>query len=147
MDVNLIIEDPITGKQNLATEPKTENAIEERIAALELQLRVYKQAETIGEIGHWQINLNSFETWYSENIFRLYGFEPYSVKAHPDTFTPFIHPEDREVVINIFDKSYLEKIPIHLEYRILRQDGEERHLNVVICRLKLNSASCETMEK
>src|SRR3954470_4084086 len=131
MKTNLSIESTPATNQNSVVEMKPEDALRERLLALELQVKVFKQAETIGDIGNWQINLNNFETWYSDNVFRVYGLEPFSVVSHPDTFNSFLHDDDREVVLNAFEKSYLEKIPLHLEFRIRRQDGELRHINIV----------------
>ncbi len=105
-------------------------SLQEELAALELQLKIFKQAEKIGDIGNWQINLNSFQTTFSDNLFRLYGLE-ISDKAHPDLFIPFIHPDDRKVISEAFEKSYSEKIPLHLEFRIVRPDGEVRHFAIV----------------
>src|SRR3982074_678557 len=108
MEEKAIIEELISGRQTVNGN-NPEDALKSRITALEQQLKIFKQAETIGDTGNWQINLNSFETWYSDNIFRLYGLEPFTLKAHPDTFTAFIHEEDREVVADAFEKSYKEK--------------------------------------
>ncbi|HYJ37530.1 MAG TPA: PAS domain-containing protein, partial [Chitinophagaceae bacterium] len=131
MDAKLTAENIIASRQQSEFDSNPENAMRERLSALELQLKIFKQAESIGDSGNWQINLNTFETWYSDNVFRIYGLEPYALKCHPDTFNGFLHEEDRHVVLNAFEKSYTEKIPLHLEFRIRRQDGTDRHLNIV----------------
>jgi PAS domain S-box-containing protein len=131
MATNHSVENKVAGKQYPAGEPNPENTIQERLMALELQLKIFKQAESIGEIGNWQINLNTFETWYSDNVFRIYGLEPYTVNSRPDTFHDFLHEDDRAVVLTALERSYAEKVPLHLEFRIRRLDGQERHINVV----------------
>jgi PAS domain S-box-containing protein len=131
MKANLSIETTPSDNQNDVLEIRPEDVMRERLLALELQVKIFKQAETIGEIGNWQINLNNFETWYSDNVFRIYGLEPFSIASHPDTFNAFLHDDDRDVVLNAFEKSYQEKIPLHLEFRIRRQDGQLRHINIV----------------
>src|SRR4030095_8056101 len=99
MESNSSIENAYAGEQNPAKELSPEITIQERLLALELQLKIFKQAESIGEIGNWQINLNTFETLYSDNVFRIYGLEPHTVNAHPDTFDGFLHEDDRKVVL------------------------------------------------
>jgi PAS domain S-box-containing protein len=131
METNLVIENLLKGLSGASPDQDQQTAVQDRIAALELQLKIYRQAEVIGEIGNWQINLNTFETWHSENTFRIYGIEPGSVKSHPDTFSSFIIDEEREFVLNLFEKSYIERIPLHLEFRIKRADGKERHIYIV----------------
>ncbi len=129
MDTNLTLEN--TSPDQSGQSGVTEAILQDRIKALEFQIKIFRQAETIGEIGNWQVNMNTFETWYSENMFRIYGLEPYSIKTHPDSFTPYIHSEDRQIVINAFEKSYREFMPLHLEFRIITANGIERHVNVI----------------
>ena len=129
MDANLMLEN--SSQDQSRPTAVSEAILMDRIKELELQLKIFRQAETVGEIGHWHINLNTFETWYSENMFRLYGLEPYSLKAHPDSFILFVHKEDREIIINAFDKSYREFVPLHLEFRIITANGNERHVKVM----------------
>lgn len=106
-------------------------SLTDEIVKQEIQLSVLERAEQVAQMGSWQINLNTFDTFYSENIFRLYGVPPGSLNTHLDTFVKFIHPEDRNVVISAFERSYFDKIPVHLEYRIIRQDEEVRFIKQV----------------
>ena len=103
----------------------------DEIQRLEIRLQNLQRAEEIAQSGTWQTNLNSYETLYSDNVFRLHGLLPDAISSHPDSFIKFIHSEDKDIVLNAFEKSYQEKIPIHLEYRIRRQDDQERYLKLV----------------
>lgn len=103
-------------------------SLTDEIVKLEIQLNILERAEQVAQMGSWQINLSTFDTFYSENIFRLYGVPPGTLNTHLDTFVKFIHPEDRNVVISAFEKAYFEKIPVHLEYRIIRQDEDVRFI-------------------
>ena len=125
METNLINENL---PQATPSEQKFRGSLVDRVSALELQLKIYQHAELIGDIGNWQINLNSFETWYSDNTYRIYGIEPLSLKPHPYSFLPYIVEADREVVLTAFEKSFTKKLPLHLEYRIRREDGQQRHI-------------------
>jgi PAS domain S-box-containing protein len=86
---------------------------------------IYERTERYTNAGVWWYNENSNECWYSAHIFRIYDLPPFSLNAHLDTFAPFIHPEDREVVIEFVDKAYKEKVPLHLEYRIVTPAAEK----------------------
>src|SRR5687768_5957947 len=103
----------------------------DRIAELQQELHIYRQAEQISDSGNWQINLSTYEAFYSDNYYRLYGVEPGSVHPHAHTFTSFIVADDLPVVVNALERSLVDKIPLHLEYRILRKDGTERHVSVI----------------
>lgn len=103
----------------------------DEIQNLETRIELLEGAEKIAQSGTWQINLSTYETYYSNNIFRIHGLQVASINSHPDSFMKFIHPEDKEIVLNAFEKSYLEKIPIHLEYRIRKSNDEERYIKLV----------------
>jgi PAS domain S-box-containing protein len=84
----------------------------------ENQLKAYQYAEQVNNSGIWYINAFTHETFYSDQVFRIYGLPPQSLNPHLHTFMPFIHPEDKEIVTDAFDKAYKEQLPLHLEYRI-----------------------------
>jgi PAS domain S-box-containing protein len=108
----------------------------DEIQRKDVRINILERAEEIAQSGTWQINLTTYQTFYSDNMFRLHGVQPGSISSHPDSFVSFIHPDDKTVVMNTFEKSYHEKIPIHIEYRILRHDEEERHLKLVSSIIK-----------
>ena len=108
----------------------------DEIRRKDVRINILERAEEIAQSGTWQINLTTYQTFYSDNMFRLHGVQPGSISSHPDSFVRFIHPDDKTVVMNTFEKSYHEKIPIHIEYRILRHDEEERHLKLVSSVIK-----------
>jgi PAS domain S-box-containing protein len=98
---------------------------------LAIKLRIFERAEELSQAGSWQINLETFETIYSDNVYRIYGVPPQSIIPHVDSFRKYIHPEDRAVVLKSQEKAYVEMIPLHLEYRIVRDDGEVRHISQI----------------
>jgi PAS domain S-box-containing protein len=103
---------------------------------LSIQLKVFERAEEVANAGSWQINLETFETIYSDNVYRIYGLAPQGIKPHADSFRKYIHHEDRSIVLKAWEKSYVEMIPLHLEYRIIREDGEVRYISQVSHLLK-----------
>lgn len=98
---------------------------------LAIKLKIFERAEEVDKTGSWQINLETFETFYSDNVYRIYGLQPQSIPPHVDSFRKYIHPDDRSVVIKSQEKAYVEMIPLHLEYRIIREDGEFRFVQQV----------------
>ena len=102
-----------------------------QISSLQQELNIFRQAEQISDAGNWQINLSTFEAYYSDNYYRLYGVAPGSIHPHAHTFTSFILTEDLPVVVNALERSLVDKIPLHLEYRIMRKDGQQRHVSVI----------------
>jgi PAS domain S-box-containing protein len=101
------------------------------IAAYEqtqLELQAYRGAESLSQTGIWYINTSTHKMFYSDYIYKIHGFPPQSFNAHYNTFTPFIHPEDKAVVTESFDNAYRQKIPLHLSYRVITAAGEEKNV-------------------
>lgn len=85
-------------------------------------------AEEIGEFGSWQWDLQTTKLIYSDNQYRLLGCEPQSFEATLDNFLQFVHPEDKDKVLDNRDKIVNETIPTKISFRIIRKDGAIRYL-------------------
>ena len=51
-------------------------------------------AEQIGNYGTWQLNVDTKKYTFSENEYRLLGYEPNSLEDNYEGFMNRIHPED-----------------------------------------------------
>lgn len=94
------------------------------------QLKIFdassKQAEILGKYGSWILNLKTLKVTYSDNTFRLMGFQAQSFQPSIKNLLEYVHPEDKELVEKAFKKalSSMEISPI--TYRIIRKDGKTR---------------------
>lgn len=106
--------------------------------------KAYEYAEQMVQYGNWQINLHTHQTFYSKHIYRIYDTIPGSLKAHPDTFKKFIHPDDRAIVTETLDRALREKLPFNLEYRIITYKGDLKYVSQV-SRLATNETGQEIL--
>jgi PAS domain S-box-containing protein len=95
-----------------------------------LQTTAYQYAELLTGHGIWYCNKSTNEVFYSDNLYRIYGLPPQSLNAHLHTFTHFIHPADKETVVDVFDKAYQAQVPLNIEYRILVNGQEEKYISL-----------------
>ena len=58
-------------------------------------------AEQIGDFGIWQYNIDKDEFNYSDNIYRMLGYEPNSFDAVIENYTNHIHPDDLDRMLEI----------------------------------------------
>ncbi len=96
--------------------------------ALEQSEAKLKEAQRIAHLGSYEHDLVIGEVFWSDELYAICGLEP-------DTFTPSsgnyketIHPEDLETVLSQVDKTIEERGFCELTYRIIRPDGEVRHV-------------------
>lgn len=84
------------------------------------------QAEILSEFGTWEWNLNNDKIIYSDNLYRLLGFEPQSFETNQQNILKFVHPEDIQIIKDLFDKIVKEEDLPYITYRIIKPDGETR---------------------
>jgi PAS domain S-box-containing protein len=101
----------------------------EQLAEARQQIAGWTSAETITSSGVWFINSSNHIAFYSDEVFRIHGLIPQSLNAHLHTFTSFIHPDDRELVVQVLEKAYRQQLPVHLQYRIQLTDASVRFLS------------------
>jgi PAS domain S-box-containing protein len=88
----------------------------------------YKQAQRISHLGNWTLDLASGAVSWSDEKFRIYGYEPGTVEVDLDFCQRAIHPEDLDTVMQFLDAVAKTGEARTITYRITRPDGEVRHL-------------------
>lgn len=94
----------------------------EQLVRTELALRKSEQnlkiAQAVAHLGHWEMDVETREVHWSDETYRIFGFEPKGIRPSYDLFLQAIHPEDRERVA-----SQIEQIrnggEFDLEFRLL----------------------------
>lgn len=91
---------------------------------LVLSEEALKFGEEIGKYGNWQWNVKDDKWYFSENLYRILGAEPYSFEANLENFFKYMHPEDLDYVKEkAAEMVEIENLPA-FTYRILRPSGE-----------------------
>ncbi|MEG3920282.1 MASE1 domain-containing protein [Microcoleus sp. T3_A4] len=100
-------------------------------------------AQRIAQLGNWDLNcatltatdnseesaehhISNIELRWSNELYRLLGFAPGTVKPTPEVFLQAVHPEDRELVARSQRQAMFERTPYCINYRIVLSDGSER---------------------
>lgn len=95
---------------------------------MKLQEQQFHQIEVLASAGRWQINLQTLEVYYSDNIYTIHGIKPRSLVPSPNTFNIYVHPDDKELMENAHGSLMAGRMLPLLEYRIIRSDGKQRTL-------------------
>lgn len=107
----------------------TELAVQKEYESLQLQKEIYERSEKFTGTGIWFYNNTTNQTWYSSHVFRIHNLPPQSLNAHLNTFRSFIHPEDKEHVIEFTASAFKQRLPLHIQYRIETTAGEKTVLS------------------
>lgn len=78
--------------------------------------------------GMWQWTNNQNQAIWSEQTFKLLGYEPNSCQANYKNWLKVIHPEERDRVSSRIKQILQQKTNLNLEYRVLLPDNRVRWL-------------------
>ncbi|MDT8301350.1 MAG: PAS domain S-box protein [Sedimentisphaerales bacterium] len=96
------------------------------LESLRLSERNLVESQKIANLGSWEMNLVTNEETWSDQIYRLLGFEPGEVTPCHETFLSTVHPDDRGMISQAVQKAISENKPYEMEFRVVRKDGTER---------------------
>lgn len=103
------------------------NGTPDRLALIESRLA---ESQEISHTGSWEWTIANDSEWWSEELYRICGFRPNSIRPDFDVFIRLIHAGDVEVVSHAIQKAFEDHQPFELEHRIVRSDGEVRTLHI-----------------
>ncbi|HYH13857.1 MAG TPA: PAS domain S-box protein, partial [Flavisolibacter sp.] len=125
-------EDEVIPEQELLLQVQKQKELQAELANLRQKQQVFEEASKISGAGIWYYNKKTQEVYYSDQLFLLHGLPPQSLNAHLNTFSSFIHHEDRVIVLQAIEKAVNEELPLQLEYRIITANGAERYARNVL---------------
>lgn len=85
------------------------------------------ESEAIGKFSTWQWDLDSNKIDYSDNQYRLLGYEPGSFVPVKETFLDFVHPDDKENVANSIEGILKYKQLPFVYYKVILPSHEIRY--------------------
>ena len=110
--------------RSIVTPPAIESAEK---ALADLRARV-DNAQMLADMGDYDWHIASDTNSWSDQLYRIYGYEPQSFNASYEKFLSMIHPDDRERIEEIHRRAYETGGSYHMVERIVRPDGETRYL-------------------
>jgi PAS domain S-box-containing protein len=99
---------------------------EERLA--DLVARV-DSAQHLAGMGDYDWHIPTDTNRWSDQLYRIYGYDPQSFNASYERFLSNIHPDDRERIQGVHQQAYATGEPYQMIERIVRPDGEVRYLS------------------
>jgi len=83
-------------------------------------------AQRIAHLGSWEWDIAADEERWSDEVYRIFGYEPQSFVPNYEVFKRCLHPEDRERVEQAVESSLRGEGMYDINHRIVRPDGTER---------------------
>jgi PAS domain S-box-containing protein len=86
----------------------------------------FGKIEMLSNLGSYEVNLKTGEVIWSDELFKIFGYQPGSIEPKNDMRIELTHPEDRNLVKTSIESAINEKSDFKLESRIVRPDGSIR---------------------
>jgi PAS domain S-box-containing protein len=96
-----------------------------------IQNRLLLEAEHVANIGSFRWSLGKEEIKYSENVYRMFGFEPKELDTKYDRILAFVHPNDIDKVKESFQQARINKTKIDLVFRIYTKSNDLKYMNTI----------------
>ena len=88
-------------------------------------------AQRIAKLGSWELDLANLSNpsanplRWSDETFRIFGYEPNEIEVSNEAFFDSVHPGDREKIRAAMRQAIETGTPYSVEHRIIRPDGSE----------------------
>lgn len=104
-----------------------EQIVAVRTASLQEATDLLKEAQRIGQMGHWEWDIPGGTLRWSEEVYRLFGRSPDTLSSSYEAFLQAVHPDDRDKVVASVEKA-LTQGRYQISHRVLWPDGSIRHM-------------------
>ncbi len=104
---------------------------EQRLRQSEANLAAAQRIAHFGSVELDLANLDEPEknpVRWSDEVFRIFGYEPGGVEVSRESYFRSIHPDDKENVRKALDRAIHEAKPFAIDFRTVRPDGTERNI-------------------
>ncbi len=102
-----------------------------RAETLERRLTWYSQALSFSGIGTWDWEAATNRWTWSDNLFRIRGFEQGRDIPAGDMFYARVHPDDRDRLLAAEKACMANVAPLSVEYRFILPGGRERWMREI----------------
>jgi PAS domain S-box-containing protein len=89
------------------------------------------EGQRISRTGTWSWNVASGKVTWSEEHYRIFGFDPEKTNPSFQLFMETVHPEDRSFIKQELDEAIRQRSGFDLEFRLTLPDGAIKHVQGV----------------
>lgn len=92
---------------------------------------IFEHSEQIAEISNWYWDIEGNKINYSKNQYRLLGCEPQEFEPTIENFIAYVHPEDRQIVIDWNQEVLNGTVASTIYFHVIRKDGALRYFKSI----------------
>ena len=89
------------------------------------------EGQRLSHTGSWVRSVSTGDMFFSQESYRIFGFEPKMEKVTREIFLNRVHPEDRVSMEETIRRARREAIDYETSYRIILDDGSIRNIHAL----------------
>ena len=118
----------MAGMWRLLQRKETEDRLRSTAEALRRSQAYLAEGQRLTHTGSWADDGNGHPLYWSEELYRIFGFDPREGLPARNQPLERIHPEDRERFLGVFEAAIHDKVDCEVEYRIVLPDGKLKYV-------------------
>lgn len=87
------------------------------------------EAQRLGHMGNWELDVATQKLWWSDEIYELFGLDRATFDGRHETLMSLIHPDDRAQYEEKRRAAWRDGTEFETEYRIITPTGEVRWMH------------------
>ena len=108
----------------------SQQKLKELSANLSADQERYLEAQKMGKFGCWEMDIVSHEMYWSDEVFKLFGFQHQSFQPTMSEYMNYVHTDDKEKVEAFFDASSKANGMINVEHRIITEGRNIKYISI-----------------
>lgn len=100
--------------------------------------RKLNEAQAIGRLANWDINLLTRAHTWSDELYKIFGLEKAETQPSVSLFFSLIHPEDKEAAKNAAIQAMTDCTEAKIDFRFVTHSGKKRY-GYIECRFEYNA--------
>ena len=105
--------------------------LETNARQLENQKQRLVEAQKTANLGHWEYDFTNNYSYWSDQLYCIFGLQPQQVVASYEAFLERVHPDDRNFVKTSHTDSVKNHRSYDIQHRLITMDGEEKWIREV----------------
>ncbi len=90
-----------------------------------------KNAQRISHLGNWEWDISTNDVFWSDEVYRIYGYKPGEIQPNFDVVLRAMSPESIEAFKQGLDDAIKGKKPFEMDYELFRKDGSKAVLHTI----------------
>ncbi len=98
------------------------------LQAIKQSEETLREAQEIGNVGHWEYDLLENRITWSDQLYRIHGLKKDNFELNLESVFSTFHPDDRERIMKQYNESLINRSDFLSEHRVITPSGKIKYI-------------------